>query len=151
MAKKQIFNALLEKAEGSEATGIEIPFDVEKEFGGKRVRVKLSINGKEHHSTIVRMGARYVVIIPKHFRDVAKINAGDYVDVTLVRDTDERVVEIPKDLALALRKAHLQNVFSKMSFTHQNEYVNSVVEAKKEETRLKRIKRTIEMVSAHKK
>jgi uncharacterized protein YdeI (YjbR/CyaY-like superfamily) len=33
-----------------------------------------------------------------------------------------------------------------MSYTHQKEYVNSIIEAKKEETRLKRIAKAIEMI-----
>jgi Domain of unknown function (DUF1905) len=48
MAKKQIFKVSLEREAGSEATRIEIPLDVEKEFGAKRVPVKMLINGAEH-------------------------------------------------------------------------------------------------------
>ena len=51
MAEKQTFEVVLVKRETMEATGITIPFDVEKVFGAKRVPVKVSINGAEHRST----------------------------------------------------------------------------------------------------
>ena len=139
MAEKQIFEVLLEKHENMDATGITIPFDVEKVFGAKRVPVKVWINGAEHRSTIVRMGGKYVIAVPKIFRDAADIKAGETITVTMEKDSEKRTVEVPKDFADALKKANLQDVFSKLSFTHQKEYVRAIVEAKKEETRIRRI------------
>ena len=34
------FEAIIQQVENKDATFIEIPFDVEKEFGAKRVKVK---------------------------------------------------------------------------------------------------------------
>ncbi len=146
MAEKQIFEVVLEKHENIDATGITIPFDVEKVFGAKRVPVKVSINGVDHRSTIMRMGGKYMMAVPKIFRDAAGIKAGELVKVTMEKDTEKRIVEVPKDLAEALKKADLTDVFAKMSFTHQKEYVNAINEAKKEETRIRRIEKTIEML-----
>jgi len=84
------------------------------------------------------------------FRDVAGINAGESVKVTMEKDLEKRTVEVPKDLAVALKKAGLTHVFAKMSFTHQKEYVNAVNEAKKAETRIRRIEKTIEMLAEKK-
>lgn len=150
MAEKQIFEVELEKHETMDATGITIPFDVEKVFGAKRVPVKVSINGVEYRSTVVRMGGKYVMIVPKIFRDAAGIKAGESVKVAMEKDTEKRTVEVPKDLAEALKKAGLTDVFAKMSFTHQKEYVNAVNEAKKAETRIRRIEKTIEMLAEKK-
>ena len=146
MAEKQIFEVELEKHENMEATGITIPFDVEKVFGAKRVPVKVSINGVDHRSTIMRMGGKYMMAVPKIFRDAAGIKAGELVEVTMEKDTEKRAVEVPKDLAEALKKAGMTDVFAKMSFTHQKEYVNAVNDAKKVETRIRRIEKTIEML-----
>ena len=143
MAEKQIFEVELEKHENMDATGITIPFDVEKVFGAKRVPVKVSINGVDHRSTIMRMGGKYMMAVPKIFRDAAGIKAGELVEVTMEKDTEKRAVEVPKDLAEALKKASLTDVFAKMSYTHQKEYVNAINEAKKEETRQRRIEKTI--------
>ena len=151
MAEKQIFEVLLEKHENMEATGITIPFDVEKVFGAKRVPVKVWINGAEHRSTVVRMGGKYMMVVPKVFREAAGIKADDLIEVTMERDIEKRTVEVPKDFVAALKKADLTETFSKMSYTHQKEYVNAINEAKKEETRLRRIKKAVEMIGAKKK
>lgn len=148
MSEKQTFKVLLEKYDKSEATGITVPFDVEKVFDAKRVPVKVWINGAEHRSTIARMGGKYLIVVPKVFREAANIKAGDQIEVIMQRDTEKRIVEIPKDLADALKIAKLYDVFSKMSYTHQKEYVNSINEAKKEETRIRRIEKTVEMLTA---
>lgn len=150
MAEKQIFEVVLEKYENMEATGITIPFDVEKVFGAKRVPVKVWINGAEYRSTVMRMGGKYMMVVPKVFREAAKIKAGDVIKVTMQKDTEKRTVEVPKDFANALKKADLTETFSKMSFTHQKEHVNAINEAKKEETRLRRIEKAVEMISSKK-
>lgn len=146
MAEKQTFKTVLEKHPNMDATGITIPFDVEKVFGAKRVPVKVSIGGAEYRSTIARMGGKYMLVIPKVFREAAGIKAGEEIKVTMERDTEKRTVEIPKDLARELKKNNLTDVFAKMSYTHQKEYVNAINDAKKEETRIRRIEKTIEMV-----
>lgn len=143
MAEKQTFETKLEKHENMDATGITIPFDVEQVFGAKRVPVIVSINGAEHRSTIVKMGGKYMVGIPKIFREAAKIKAGDLIKVTLEKDVEKRTVEIPKDLSNALKENDLTDVFSKMSYTHQKEHVRAVEDAKKEETRNRRIENTV--------
>lgn len=150
MAEKQIFKVLLEKHETMEATGITIPFDVEKVFGAKRVPVKVLVNGVEHRSTIFRMGGKYMMAVPKRFRDAAGIKGGEMITIEMERDTEKRAVEIPKDLADELEKANLQDAFSKLSYTHQKEHVNSINEAKREETRVRRIERAIEQIAAKK-
>lgn len=146
MSKKITFETVLEKHEGMEATGICIPFDVEKTFGAKRVPVKVWINKVEYRSTVVRMGGRYMMPVPKVFREAAGIKAGDMVKVVMEHDTEKRTVEIPEDFAQALKEADLTEVFNKMSYTHQKEYVNSINEAKKEETRIRRIEKMIEAI-----
>ena len=66
MTEKQTFKAVLQKQENSEATGIAIPFDVERVFGAKRVPVKVSINGADYRSAIHRMKGECLLVIPKY-------------------------------------------------------------------------------------
>lgn len=146
MAEKQTFEVVLVKHETMEATGITIPFDVEKVFGAKRVPVKVSINGAEHRSTVVRMSGEYVMIVPKIFRDAAGVMAGDNIVVTMELDTEPRTVEMPAELAEALQKADLGTAWEKMSYTHKKEHVNAIAEAKRPETRVRRIAKAIEMI-----
>jgi uncharacterized protein YdeI (YjbR/CyaY-like superfamily) len=140
------FETVLEKHEKGHATGITIPFDVEEVFGQKRVPVKVRINNAEYRTTVMRMGGRYMMAVPKVFRDAAGIKAGEAITVTMEKDTEKRAVEMPPDLAAAFDASGLREVFSKMSYTHQKEYVNSINDAKREETRARRIEKTIEML-----
>lgn len=46
---------IIQKHEGKDATYIDIPFDVEKEFKAKRVKVKAKFDGFEYRGSIVNM------------------------------------------------------------------------------------------------
>jgi len=151
MSEKQTFETRLEKMGKSEATGIIVPFDVEKVFGAKRVPVKISINNVDYRSTTFRSGGKYLLPIPKAFRDAAGVKSGEMITVSLEKDTEKRVVAAPEDFAAALSKADLEDVFAQMSYTHQKEYVLSIEEAKKEETRVRRIEKAIEQIAGRKK
>lgn len=146
MSDKQTFETVLIKHEKLDATGIEIPFDVESVFGAKRVPVKAVINGAEYRGSIARMGGKYMLGVPKEFRSRAGIAAGNHIVVTLEKDTVERTVTIPADLVDALAVSGLTEVFNKMSFTHRKEYVRAIEEARALETRTRRIAKTIEML-----
>jgi bifunctional DNA-binding transcriptional regulator/antitoxin component of YhaV-PrlF toxin-antitoxin module len=148
MADKQTFTVLLEKHPTMNATGITIPFDVEKVFGAKRVPVKATINGAEYRGSVVRMGGKYLLGIPKEFRERAKIDAGAHIVVTLEKDIEERTVKVPKDLADALARVGMRDRFDKMSFTHRKEHVRAIEEAKAAETRKRRIEKAVKMVAA---
>lgn len=152
MSDKQTFETILEKHERMDATGITIPFDVEKVFGAKRVPVKVSINGADYRSTIVRMGGRYMIIVPKVFRDAAGVKGGERITVTMEKDTAPRVITPPADFADALAKnTDARANWEKLSYTHQKEYVAAIGDAKRAETRLRRIKKFVEAIAAIKK
>jgi bifunctional DNA-binding transcriptional regulator/antitoxin component of YhaV-PrlF toxin-antitoxin module len=150
MAEKQTFTATLEKHAKLDATGIVIPFDVEEVFGGKRVAVKAVINGAEYRGSIVRMGGKYMLGIPKAFREAAGIIAGETVEITVEKDTKERVV-VPQDLAGELKKNGLTEAWDRLSYTHRKEHVRAIEEAKQTETRLRRIEKAVAMIAAKKK
>ena len=144
---KQTISVKLEKHEKLDATGITIPFDVEAVFGAKRVPVKAIVNGKEYQGSIVRMAGKYMLGIPKAFREAAGIKAGDNIVVTLVKDTAERTVEVPADLARELKKdKSLKSVWDKLSYTIRKENVRALEEAKQAETRARRLEKTLAML-----
>ncbi|MEO8572441.1 MAG: YdeI/OmpD-associated family protein [Pyrinomonadaceae bacterium] len=141
---KQTINVKLEKHEKFDATGITIPFDVEEFFGAKRVPVKATVNCAEYRGTIVRMGGKYMLGIPKAFREAAGIKAGDNIVVTLMHDTAERTVTIPPDLAKELKKdSALREAWDKLSFTIRKENARDLEEAKRPETRARRLEKTL--------
>lgn len=66
-------------------------------------------------------------------------------------DFVNRTVTLPKDIAIELKKhKELHALFSKMSFTHKKEYITYITEAKKPETRARRIGKMIEMLETYK-
>jgi uncharacterized protein YdeI (YjbR/CyaY-like superfamily) len=74
-------------------------------------------------------------------------NPGDTVHVIIEEDKEERVVEVPDDLAALLKKEPgMTDYFNNLSFTHRKEYARWIVEAKKEETRQSRLVKSIEML-----
>lgn len=144
---KQTINVKLEKHEKLDATGITIPFDVEEVFGSKRVPVKATINGAEYRGSIVRMGGKYMLGIPKSFREAAGIEPGDNIVVTLEKDVAERIVVMPSDLARELKKSKaLSDIWDGLSFTIRKENARALEEAKRAETRARRLEKTMAML-----
>lgn len=152
-AKKQRFKVLLEKHESMEACGIHVPFDVQEVFGTKaRVPVRGTINGFPYRSSIMNMGDGHMMAVNKELREGAKVKGGDIIDVVMERDEEPRVITPPSDFATALKANKEANAFwDKLSYTHQKEHVRAIEEAKKEETRIRRIEKAIEMLVAGKK
>ena len=60
-------------------------------------------------------------------------------------DAKSKTIRLPDDLAAALKKNKKQETyFNTLSFTNKKEYVEWIVTAKREETRMQRVKETIE-------
>ena len=147
MSKKHTFSATILNAGGGGAF-VEVPFDVEATFGSKRPKVKALIEGVPYRGTLVRMGSEnHILIILKSIREQVGKTFGDEIKVTVEADTEERVITVPAELKRLFRsEKEARAVFEKLSYTHQKEYVVWITEAKKEETRQKRIAKTIEML-----
>jgi len=152
MTKKQSFTAVIQN-EGGGGAFVEVPFDVEKEYGSKKPKVKAMIEGVPYRGTLVRMGTEcHLLIILKSIREQTGKTFGDKVKITLEPDTEPRLVEIPKDLMKELKKEKdAKAFFDKLSYTHQKEYVTWINEAKRDETRQNRIHKTIGMLKQGKK
>jgi len=152
MVPSHSFRAIIEAAGGGGAF-VRIPFNVEQAFGRKRVPVKATINGKPYRGTLVRLGEPcHILIVLKEIRAKIGKDFGDEVEVTLEEDTAPRVVEVPADFQQALdQQPQAKAAFEKMSYTHRKEYVNAILEAKRNETRRKRITQAIEMLGNGKK
>jgi uncharacterized protein YdeI (YjbR/CyaY-like superfamily) len=71
---------------------------------------------------------------------------GDTIEVTIQKDEASRVVEIPLAFMKMLKQEDLLSAFEKLSYTHRKEYCRWITEAKKEETRLTRLTKAIEML-----
>ena len=147
MPKKHTFTAVIQNAGGGGAF-VEVPFDVEEAFGSKKPKVKALIEGVPYRGTLVRMGTEcHLLLVLKSIREQAGKTFGDEVKVTVEADAEERVVAVPAELKRAFKsEKEAKAAFEKLSYTHQKEYAAWINEAKKEETRQKRIAKTIEML-----
>lgn len=144
---KKSFTATIQNAGGGGAF-VEVPFDVEKAFGSKKPKVKATFEGVPYRGLLVRMGTEHhLLIILKEIREKIGKTFGDEVKITVELDTEPRVIEIPKDLAKELKKnKKARAFFDKLAYTHRREYVMWINEAKKDETRQRRIVKTVEML-----
>jgi hypothetical protein len=122
-------------------TGIEVPADVVTALGaGKRPPVNVNVNGYEYRSTVAPMGGKYLLPFSADRRKESGIHGGDPIDVELTLDSASRTVEVPDDLQAALNSsATAAAAWGKLSYTHRKEHVRSVLDAKKTETRTRRI------------
>lgn len=147
MSRKQTFTAVIHNAGGGGAF-VEVPFDVEKEFGSKRPRVKAMIEGVPYRGILTRMGTEcHLLIILKDIREQIGRTFGDEITITVEPDVEPRIIVIPAELKKAFKvEKEAKAFFDKLSYTHQKEYVNWINEAKKEETRQNRIVKTIDML-----
>jgi hypothetical protein len=154
MAVTKRFRVLLEKHETSEATGIAIPFDVEKVFGTRaRVPVRGTINGFPYRSSIAPMGGgKHFMVVNKATREGAKAKGGETISVVMERDEEPRIITPPTDFARAMKaNKKAQAIWGKLSYTHQKEYAGAIEEAKRPETRARRIEKAIAQLEAGKK
>ena len=137
------FRATLE-LHGKTATGITVPPDVVETLGGgKRPAVTVTLKKHSYRTTIAPMGGVFLIPVSAEHRDAAGIKAGDLLDVNVELDEAPREVEVPADLAAALKKAGLLKAFDALSFTRRKEAVVAVESAKKQETRERRIEKVV--------
>ena len=142
------FKAVL-GGETGDRPAVELPFDVVKIFGAARPKVKATVNGVELRTTVAVYGGVSYVGFRKEMREAMGISIGDRIVVKLELDTAERVVDVPDELSRALRKdPDAKRVFDGLAFTHRREYAQWVAGAKKEDTRVSRVEKTLAMLKA---
>jgi antitoxin component of MazEF toxin-antitoxin module len=119
--------------------------------GAKRFPVRATVNGYVWRTSVARMGGEFMVGLPREVREGAGARAGDAVEVTLELDTAPREVEVPEALAAALeRDSAAKAAFDGLAFTHRKEYARWVAEAKRVQTRDRRVAKALEMLHAGK-
>jgi len=145
--KKYKFKAKIQAGDGGGAF-VLFPYDVEKEFGTKgRVPIKVTFNGGPDTSSLIKYGfPQHLIGVHKATRQEIGKQPGDVIEVEVWKDESERKVEVPAEFERLLKKEGLLPAFEKLSYTHRREYCRWITEAKKEETRLKRLEKATEML-----
>jgi hypothetical protein len=133
---------------GKTATGIPIPDDVITALGaGKKPPVKLTVNGYSYRSTVATVDGRFMVGFSADHRAASGLNAGDEVIVEIEVDTQPRTVELPADFQAALEsEPKAKATFDKLSNSLKGYHVSQVTGAKTEETRHRRIEKSISIL-----
>jgi len=133
---------------GKNTTGIRVPEEVVEAFGaGRRPAVRVTINGYTYRSTVAVMGGAYMVGVNAENRAGARVAGGDEVDVDIDLDTAPREVTVPAELAAALEaEPEALRTFESMSYSNKSWHVLQVTGAKTDETRLRRIAKSIDIL-----
>lgn len=143
------FRTVLRKPEAMDAMGIEVPPSIVEALGqGKRPKVVVTLKGYSYRSTVAVMDGKFLLPLAKAHRAKIAVEDGETVSVQLDLDTAPREVAVPGDLAAALEAAGVREAFDAQAYTHRKEHVRAVEEAKKPETRVKRIQKVVEMLQA---
>jgi hypothetical protein len=115
--------------------------------GPKRFPVVATVNGHTWRTSVARMGGEFLVGLNKQVRSAARAEAGDEVDVVIELDAAPREVEVPPALADALAgDPTAKATYDGLAFTHRKEFARWVDEAKKDDTRQRRVEQTLEML-----
>lgn len=131
---------------------IPLSFDPGSVFGKLRAPVRVTLNGHTFRSTIAAMGGPPCIPLRKSNREAAGVSGGETVEVRVELDTDPRVVAPPADLVKALKgDPAVWDRWRALSYTHQREYAEAIEEAKKPETRKRRIDAAVRQIGLMKK
>lgn len=125
---------------------VPVPFDPKPVFGKLRAPVRVTLNGYSYRSTIASMGRGPCIPLRRSHRVAAGLEGGETLDVTLALDTEKREVQAPADLVRALKaNPPAWDRWRELSYSHQREHVEAIAEAKRPETRDRRIAGAVRM------
>lgn len=127
---------------GGGGTLVPIPKDVAATLGLKGMpKIRAVIAGAPYRGSLMPMGdGTYCLGVLKSIQEAAGVGWGDTIEVSIELDGAPRTVEPPPDLARVLgadKKA--ASGWATLSFTNQKEMARSIDEAKKPETRKRRL------------
>lgn len=120
---------------------------VEELGGGKRAPVRVTIEGRSARLRLAVMDGRNCIGISKANRAALGVDLGDTVTAVIELDEAPREVELPPELVEALgTDSEAKARFEALAFTHRKEFARWVSEAKRAETKERRVAETLQMV-----
>lgn len=149
MRKKDFEGVLTARGPKGAWTYMPIPFSVEEVFGTRaRVAVAGTINGFPFQNSLMPNGdGTHLMTISKELMAGAGAGQGERVKVSMKLDDAPREVEVPEELAAALKSdKKAAEAFETLAHSHKKEYTDWVGGAKKAETRASRAAKAVEMI-----
>ena len=134
---------------GKTATGIRVPTEVVEALGrSKRPAVRATINGHSYRSSVASMGGVFMLPVSAEQRSAAGVAAGDELEVELELDDEPREVTVPADFGRALDgNEDARRLFDAMSYSNRLRHLLSIDGAKTDETRQRRIAKSVSDLS----
>lgn len=115
--------------------------------GSKAFAVSATVNGHTWPGRVSRMHGENLVGMSRAVREAAGVEAGDAVAVELVLETAPPEVQVPATLTAALDgDPPSRAAFDALAPSHRKEFARWVAEAKRDETRERRVAQTLEML-----
>lgn len=145
---------ILDADNGRDVAFVKVPFDVKKELGSSRPKVRATFdNSVEYRGIISKMGTPFhILTLRKDVRSKLAKTIGEMVTVKIEAEGEEEVVELPIELEKALTVTpKLRRFFDELSPQHQRDYATFISNARKDESRMKRVNKVIKMLSNGKK
>ena len=133
---------------GTNTAGIPVPDDVMAALNaGKKPAVTVTLGSHSYRSSVGTVDGAPMVSLSAANRAAAAVAAGDEVEVQIELDTAPREVEVPEDFAAALEAApEARRTFDALSYSNKRWHVESVTGAKTDETRRRRIGKSVDML-----
>jgi hypothetical protein len=134
-------------------TGIEVPDDVIDKLGaGHKPAVHVDVNGYQYRSTVAVMGGKHLISVNAAIRKETGLVGGDPIRVTLTVADTPREVDVPADFAAALAaEPECAAFFTSLSNSLQRYHVDTINGAKTDETRQRRIEKSLALFREGKK
>ena len=122
---------------------------VEELGGGRRAAVVVRIGGRTARLRLAVMGGLNLIGLSRANRDLLGVELGQAVEAEVSLDEAPREITVPEDLAAALAgDPGLQARFDALAASHRRQYVDWVVEAKRPQTRQRRVEGTLDRLRA---
>jgi hypothetical protein len=116
---------------------------------GKRVPVVVTVNGYTYRNSVVWYRGEYMISLSSENRENAGLVGDEELDVTIEVDSAPREVEVPAELAAALKAdAVAQAAFEKLSYSRKLQHTLAVSGAKTAETRERRLAKVLATLRA---
>jgi Domain of unknown function (DUF1905)/Bacteriocin-protection, YdeI or OmpD-Associated len=141
------FQARLQPDPTGTGTYVLLPREANARLGLKgRPKVQAVIAGHPYRGSLMRLGdGTFALGVLKSIQQSAGVARGDTITVELELDTAPRTVELPSDLAKAIaRDRKATAAWNTLSYTNKKEMARSLEEAKRPETRERRLAAALE-------
>jgi hypothetical protein len=132
---------------------VDFPFDSKKEFGSlKPVRIFVWFDGYKYRTSLAPKGdGTHWIHIRKEIRDAIGKGDGDLIHVRIELDLESRDPDMPEELIWLLEnEPETKATFDSLSPSTRKYLIESVVNAKTEETRVNNINKVFEYLSKKK-